>query len=114
LTVINPPRRAVDLARLQKASRRATSVLQALANENRLLLLCEISRAESCVADLEARLAIRQPTLSQQLGILREEGLVATRREGRRIYYRVADAAVLAILDTLYDQFCAPRARKSA
>lgn len=106
---VNPARGAApDLRRLQRAARRATTTLQAIANENRLLLLCQLAQGEAAVAELEQGLGIRQPTLSQQLGVLRAEGLVATRREGRRIFYRVADPKVHAILETLYGLFCPP------
>jgi ArsR family transcriptional regulator len=112
--MIKPARLPPEVARMQKAARKATAVLQAIANENRLLLLCQLSQQEKSVAELESLLEIRQPTLSQQLGVLRTEGLVATRREGRRIFYRVADPKVLAILATLYANYCPPGARKRA
>jgi len=51
---------------------------------------------------------IRQPTLSQQLGVLRDEGLVATRREGKYIYYTLASTAVMKVMQTLYDLYCSP------
>ena len=57
---------------------------------------------------LEHELGITQPTLSQQLGVLRDESLVSTRREGKRIHYRVASAQALALLTVLHDQFCPP------
>ena len=74
----------------------ATAVLATLANENRLLLLCQLSQGEKAVGELEALLDLHQPTLSQQLAVLRNEGLVTTRRDGKRIYYAIADARVLA------------------
>ena len=92
---------ALDLAHMRGAARVVTSLLRALANEDRLLLLCRISQGEISVGELEAVLDIRQPTLSQQLGVLRTEGLVATRRDGKRIFYTVADPKVLAVLDRL-------------
>ncbi len=84
----------------------ATRVLRALANEDRLLLLCQLSQGEMSVNELEATLGIRQPTLSQQLGVLRSEELVSTRREGKRIYYQVARPDVLTLLQTLYGLYC--------
>ena len=74
--------------------------------EDRLLLLCQLSQGELCVSDMEEILGIRQPTLSQQLGVLRNEGTVTTRREGKNIYYRVADARTLEVLALLYRQYC--------
>ena len=75
-------------------------------NEDRLLLLCQMVDGEKCVSDLEAMLDIRQPTLSQQLGVLRTEGVVETRRDGKRIYYRLASDEVLHLLNVLYGMFC--------
>lgn len=97
---------SIDLARLRVAAHDATALLRALANEDRLLILCQLTQGERSVGELEAQLDIRQPTLSQQLAVLRSEALVTTRRDGKRIYYAVADGAVLAVLACLYDQFC--------
>ena len=70
------------------------------------MLLCQLSNGELCVSDLEERLDIHQPTLSQQLGVLRNEGLVATRREGKNIFYSISDERVLKVLRTMYEVFC--------
>ncbi len=83
-------------------------MLRSLAHEDRLLLLCRLCQGELCVSDLEEELDIRQPSLSQQLGVLRREGLVATRRAGRHIYYRIADPRALSLLETLYTLYCDP------
>jgi len=66
------------------------------------------ANAEQMIVDLERELGITQPTLSQQLGVLRDEALVSTRRDGKRIHYRVASAQALALLTVLHDQFCPP------
>ncbi|MEN2427289.1 ArsR/SmtB family transcription factor [Chromobacterium vaccinii] len=95
-----------SLADMRAAAGQACGLLRALANEDRLLLLCQLSQGERSVSELEETVGIRQPTLSQQLGVLRKEGLVATRRDGKRIYYSVADADALAVLATLYQRFC--------
>ncbi|MEO8527404.1 MAG: metalloregulator ArsR/SmtB family transcription factor [Caldimonas sp.] len=95
----------VDLA---DAARDAASLLKQLANPDRLLLLCNMVEGERNVSALEVLTGIRQPTLSQQLGVLRAEGIVETRREGKFIYYRVASMPALAILQTLYHEFCMP------
>lgn len=96
----------VDMERMREAAGTAVAILRALANEDRLLLLCQLSQGEHAVGELEAELDIRQPTLSQQLGVLRKEGLVNTRREGKYIYYAVADPNVLTLLKTLYSLYC--------
>jgi DNA-binding transcriptional ArsR family regulator len=91
---------------LRAAAGQAVSALKLLANEDRLLLLCQLTQGEQCVSELEERLGIRQPTLSQQLGILREQGLVNTRRQGKHIFYRVSDPSTLEILQVLYRLYC--------
>lgn len=99
-----PP--SFDPAQMRQAVSQASGLLKALSNPDRLLLLCQLTEGEHCVSELEALLDIRQPTLSQQLGVLRQEGLVETRRESKQIYYRIASARALAVLQTLYQQFC--------
>lgn len=96
----------IDPQALRAAAGSAVAALKVLANEDRLLLLCQLSQGEMCVSELEEALGIRQPTLSQQLGVLRNEGVVGTRREGKNIFYSVADPAMLEILALLYRLFC--------
>jgi ArsR family transcriptional regulator len=100
---------SIDPAVLRRAAGKAVNVLKVLANEDRLLLLCQLSQGEMCVGDLEQCLDIRQPTLSQQLGVLRNEGFVTTRREGKRIYYRVGDPDALQVLQLLHRLYCSKR-----
>lgn len=101
-----PARVLIDPEALRDAAASAVATLKVLANEDRLLLLCQLSQGEMCVSDLEATLGIRQPTLSQQLGVLRNEGVVETRREGKQIFYSVADKNLLKILELLYRLYC--------
>lgn len=82
------PEEQINLKALQNAAGKACSLLKILANHDRLLLLCQMSQGEYAVAELEALTGIRQPTLSQQLMVLRQEKLVATSREGKQIFYR--------------------------
>lgn len=95
-----------NLALMSDAASTASAVLRVLANEDRLQLLCQLSQGEKSVGELETLLNLHQPSLSQQLGVLRAERLVATRREGKRIYYSVADKKVLILLSTLYQLYC--------
>jgi ArsR family transcriptional regulator len=97
---------AIDPDLLRSAAGEAVAAMKLLANADRMLLLCQLSQGEMCVSDLEERLQIHQPTLSQQLGVLRNEGAVDTRREGKNIYYRVVDPALLEILPVLYRLYC--------
>ena len=96
----------MDLTVLHDNANRAASLLKSLANPDRLLLLCQLVAGERTVSELEKLTGIRQPTLSQQLGVLCNEALVSTRREGKWIYYRVASQEALSILETLYGLYC--------
>lgn len=98
----------LDPQLLRRAAGLAVADLKLLANEERLLLLCQLSQGELCVSELEAQLGIHQPTLSQQLAVLRNEGVVATRREGKNIYYSISRHELLDILAVLYRLYCAP------
>ncbi|MGC3872516.1 ArsR/SmtB family transcription factor [Halomonas sp. GXIMD04776] len=98
---------ALELDRLRESADEAGRLLKTLANTNRLLLLCHLSQGEMNVGDLEQQTGIEQPTLSQQLAVLRRENLVATRREGKQIYYRISSEQAMAVIQTLYEQFCA-------
>jgi DNA-binding transcriptional ArsR family regulator len=96
----------LDIEQMRAAAGQATAMLRVLANEDRLLLLCQLTQGEACVSELEELLGIRQPTLSQQLGVLRNEGLVSTRREGKKIFYQVNQGRALGLLNTLYGLYC--------
>jgi len=104
MKVATKPR--LSMARMRAAAGEATAALRALANEDRLLILCELSHGERSVSELEEILDLHQPSLSQQLGVLRAEGLVSTRREGKFIHYSVAERKALALLETLYRLYC--------
>jgi ArsR family transcriptional regulator len=80
--------------------------MKAMANADRLLLLCQISQGEKSVGELEELTGIRQPTLSQQLTILRDADLVSTRRDGKKINYSISSQSALAVMQVLYQEFC--------
>jgi DNA-binding transcriptional ArsR family regulator len=95
-----------EVAQLRASASKACSLLKALANEDRLLILCQLTQGERNVGELEKMTGVRQPTLSQQLGILRDEGLVATRREGKYIFYGLASHEVIQVMKTLSGLYC--------
>ncbi|MGE0331268.1 MAG: ArsR/SmtB family transcription factor [Ramlibacter sp.] len=97
----------MDIDVLRQSADGASRLMKALSNPDRLLLLCQLAQGEKRVGELEEIVGILQPTLSQQLGVLRDEGLVSTRREGKNIYYRIDSPQALAVLHVLYLQFCA-------
>lgn len=103
----------IDLDEMLSSATQACSLLRVLANRDRLLLLCQLTQGEFCVSELETALGIEQPTLSQQLTVLRQENLVTTRREGKQIFYSIASAEATAVMQVLYEQFCRkPKGRK--
>jgi DNA-binding transcriptional ArsR family regulator len=103
--------RKQDLQRMATNSLRATEFLKALAHQSRLLILCILAEGERSVSELEEILSLRQPTVSQQLARLRADGLVATRRDGKAIYYRLASEEARVVIGAVYDVFCR-KARK--
>lgn len=99
---------AIDLESLRRSADSACRLMKVLSNPDRLLLLCQLSQGEKRVGELEELVGISQPTLSQQLGVLREEGLVNTRRAGKNIYYEIASPQAMAVMNVLFEQFCGP------
>jgi len=97
---------AFNVAQMREASGRTTAMLRVLSNKDRLMLLCQLTQGEVCVSDLEVLLGIRQPTLSQQLGILRNEDIVSTRRVGKKVFYQISDTQVVLVLNTLFGLYC--------
>lgn len=84
----------------------ATAFLKALSHEGRLMILCHLSGGERSVTELEALLGCRQAAVSQQLARLRAEGLVTCRRDGKTIFYALADEKVRRTIGLLHDLFC--------
>jgi ArsR family transcriptional regulator len=96
----------LNLKKMLSSADKACALMKVLANRDRMMILCEISQHERCVSELEEKLEIYQPTLSQQLTVLRKEKLVKTRREGKQIYYSLESSQALAVIEVLYQQFC--------
>ena len=101
-----PSPQELALTQMQAAAQNACKLMKVLSNPDRMMILCQLTLGERRVGELEEQLGIVQPTLSQQLTVLRDEGLVTTRREGKNIYYQLTSAQAVAVLNTLYQQFC--------
>ena len=99
---------SLSLQDMQQAARQACRLLKVLSNPDRLMILCQLAQGEMRVGEMEETLGIVQPTLSQQLTVLRDEELVSTRREGKNIYYQLSSPQALALMQVLYAQFCSP------
>ena len=95
-----------ELDQLMRNAREASDFLKALSHERRLLLLCLLAEGERSVTELETILSLRQPTVSQQLARLRFDGMVTTRREGKVIYYSLANENVRQVISVIYGIFC--------
>ncbi|MGX1740350.1 ArsR/SmtB family transcription factor [Bosea sp. NPDC055353] len=95
-----------ELDQLMRNARRASDFLKALSHENRLLLLCLLAERERTVTELENLLSLRQPMVSQQLARLRLDRLVTTRRDGKAMYYSLANDDVRRVIAIIYDIFC--------
>ena len=100
----------LDLDKMKASAGNACRLMKVLSNPGRLMLLGQLSQSEKRVGELEDILGIMQPTLSQQLTVLRDEELVTTRRDGKNIYYQIASPQALAVMNVLFDQFCRPNA----
>ncbi len=95
-----------ELDAMKASATNACRLMKVLTNPDRLMILCQLAHGERCVSELETSLGILQPTLSQQLTVLRNEQLVSTRREGKNIYYKLSSPQALAVMEVLYSQFC--------
>lgn len=96
----------LDPARMIEIADHAASFLKALSHEGRLMILCHLAAGEKSVGELEHLLGVRQAAVSQQLSRLRLEGLVATRREGKAVFYSILDTKVLRTVTLLNEMFC--------
>lgn len=97
-----------ELDALQSRARRASTLLKAMGNPHRLLILCQLAGGERCVKELENVVGLSQSALSQHLARLRRDDLVTTRRAAQTIYYSLAGAEAQTIISTLYHLYCAP------
>lgn len=99
-----------DAAQFEVKAGAAAKLLRALANERRLMILCQLTEGERSVGQLLPLVSLSQSALSQHLAVLREEGILATRREAQTVWYRIADPAALKVVSTLAEIFCPPEA----
>lgn len=97
-----------DVKDLEASASEASKLLGALANERRLLIMCQIADREMSVGEIQDVVGISQSALSQHLAVLRDQGLVATRRESQTIYYRLASPEAQRVIETLVAIYCPP------
>ena len=106
LPVITKDTTASELDAVVEKATTASNFLKAISHEGRLMILCHLTSGEKSVTELEDLISARQAAVSQQLSRLRTEGLVVPRREGKTIYYRLADEKAKRVLELVYDLFC--------
>ena len=97
---------AEDMDKMASNAMEASNFLKAISHEGRLMILCHLASGEKSVKELEDLLSARQAAVSQQLSRLRLEGLVVPRRDGKTIYYSLADDRPKQIMEVVYDLFC--------
>ena len=99
----------VEFGGLESKAHEVAAVMKSLANPRRLLLLCKLAEmGRASVGDLAGVVGLSQSATSQHLALLRDEGVVGFERSGQRIFYRIADLRVEALMATLYQLYCAP------
>ena len=96
----------LDISLMRANADNACRMMKTLANRDRLMLLCQLSQGEKRVGELEEATNIQQPTLSQQLAVLREENVVSTRRDGKHIYYKISSPIAMSVMELLYATYC--------
>jgi ArsR family transcriptional regulator, virulence genes transcriptional regulator len=96
----------LDFEAMKRNASDAVSLLKGLANESRLMIVCVLSEGELSVGQLNQRIQLSQSALSQHLAVLREQGMVQTRRESQTIYYRLADTAAITVIELLHAAYC--------
>ncbi len=102
----------MNVDELRSRAGEAASFLKSIANDRRLIILCELVKGERSVGELEAIAELSQSALSQHLAKLREARLVKTRRESQSIYYSLADTGVSKVIGVLHDVYCRPARRR--
>ena len=90
----------------EQGAEQAVSLLRSLSHKGRLMILCQLAEGEKSVGTLVDNLDIGQAGVSQQLSLLRRDGIIAQRRDGRHIYYRLNDENAALVVQTLYALFC--------
>lgn len=96
----------LEIGVMRESATTVVTILKSLANTDRLLILCHLAQEELNVSEIEEKTQILQPTLSQQLMMLRKSNAVSTRRDGKQIYYSIKDEKLVEMLHTLYQLYC--------
>ncbi len=101
--------RGMEMSEMQANADRAVDLLKALGNRSRLMILCQLIQGERSVGDLAQRIGMRDTAVSQQLTLLRKDGLVRARRDGQTIYYALSSDEAARVIATLYEIYCSDK-----
>lgn len=102
----------VDPNAMKQQAGKAHQLLAAMANETRLLILCQLIDRERSVGDIAELLDARQSTISQHLALLRKDGFVQARRDGQIQFYSLKGDDARSVIETLHALYCVPASRK--
>lgn len=101
-----------ELTELHDMASHACDLLKAMANEWRLIILCQLSEGEKTVSELQSILGLSQSALSQHLAVLRREKIVSARKNAQSVFYSLAGGEAIKVMETLHDLFCGARNSK--
>ena len=96
----------LDFSEMQDNAGKACGLLKAMANEARLMVLCQLIEGEKSVTELQDAIGLSQSAMSQHLAVLREQEIVSTRRDGQSVFYRISNDHALALMETLHREYC--------
>ncbi len=103
------PASTLDFAEMQENAGKACGLLKAMANEARLMVLCQLIEGEKSVSELQEAVGLSQSAMSQHLAVLRDQEIVETRRDGQSVYYCISDPGAIALMEALHREFCEGR-----
>lgn len=107
------PHPIIDLIGKQEQIETAARALKAISHPLRLKMLCVIGEGEVCVQDIVEAVGTSQSNISQHLAILRDKGVLLTRKDANRVYYRVGDQRILQLIVMMREVFCGPATQKT-
>ena len=96
----------MNLKQMRETAPRVSELMKVLSNEHRLMILCQLAEGEKSVGELAELLSVRQAALSQQLALLRKDGMVRTRRQAQNVFYSLAREDVRSLMGFLYETYC--------
>lgn len=103
----------MNLKQMRETAPRVSELMKVLSNEHRLMILCQLAEGEKSVGELAELLSVRQAALSQQLALLRKDGMVRTRRQAQNVFYSLAREDVRSLMGFLYETYCSVEDRSN-